>query len=165
MAAGARSLARRIAGGGVLGAVVLLLGVAAGVLLAASEFLPTLRIEVGGLPCPADFTLVDDCEPTGGDRHSYALVLLGALCVVMALGAAAGRSVPAAIALGVIGLAAIGIAILADLNYVDDTGIVLTSTVEEGVATASTGLWLELAGGALALLAAVVALARLRLGR
>lgn len=144
---------------------MVLLGVVAGVLLAAAEFLPTLRIEVGGLPCPADFTLVDDCEPTGGDRHSYALVLLGVLAVVMAFGAGVGRSVPAAIALGVIGLVAVGIAILSDLNYVNDTGIVLTSTVEEGVATASTGLWVELAGGVVAIAASVVALARLRLER
>jgi len=153
----------RIAGGGLLGVAVILLGLAAGALMTSAEFLPILRIEVGGLPCPADFTLVDDCEPTGGDRHSYALVLLGALSVVMAFGAGAGRSVPAAIALAVLGVAAIGIAVLSDLNYVNDTGIVLTSTVEEGVATASIGLWLELAGGVIALVAAAVALVRQRL--
>ncbi len=161
--AGAQSLAARIAGGGLLGLAVILLGLAAGALMAMAEFLPILSIEVGGLPCPADFTLVDDCEPTGGDRHSYALVLLGALSVVMAFGAGAGRSAPAAIALAILGLAAIGIAVLSDLNYVNDTGIVLTSTVEEGVATASIGLWLELTGGVIALAAAAVALARQRL--
>jgi len=153
----------RIAGGGLLGVAVILLGLAAGALMTSAEFLPILRIEVGGLPCPADFTLVDDCEPTGGDRHSYALVLLGALSVVMAFGAGAGRSAPAAIALAVLGLAAIAIAVLSDLNYVNDTGIVLTSTVEEGVATASIGLWLELSGGVIALVAAAVALVRQRL--
>ncbi len=139
------------------------LGLAAGALMGIAEFLPILRIEVGGLPCPADFTLVDDCEPTGGDRHSYALLLIGVLTVVMAFGAGAGRSAPAAIALAVLGVAAIAIGVLADLNYVNDTGIVLTSTVEEGVATASIGLWVELAGGVIALVAAAVALARQRL--
>lgn len=147
---------------GALGVLVLLLGLAGGVLLALTEFLPILRVEVNGLPCPADFTVVEDCEQTGADRHSYGLILLGLLAVVMSFGAAIGRSLPAMLALAVVGLVGIGIAILADLQHVDETGLVLTSKVEEGEANPAGGLWTELAGGALALVAALVALAQRR---
>jgi hypothetical protein len=152
-----RSAGERLIGAGGPGLAALLLGVLGGVLLGLAEFLPILQVEVNGLPCPADFTVVEECEPTGGDRHSYGLILLGVLVVVMSFGAGPGESLPAAIALAVAALFAIGIVVLADLRYVDDTGAVVTSTFEEAEATSAIGLWAELAGGALALLAAVAA--------
>ena len=58
-------------------------------------------------------SLADDCEQTGFERHSVALLLLGLLTFVMGSGAAFGRSRPAAVALIAIGVVVLGLALLA----------------------------------------------------
>ena len=103
--------------------------------------------------------LADDCQQTGLERSSVALLLLGLLTFVMGTGAALGRSRPAALALVAIGIVVLGIALLVDLPASDDTGLI-GRRYAAAEATAGSGLWLEVVGGALALVAGLIRLVR-----
>ena len=103
--------------------------------------------------------LADDCSQTGFERSSVALLLLGLLTFAMGSGAAFGRSRPAAIALIVIGAVVLGITLLSDLPATDDTGLIGRDYAEAS-ASAGPGLWFELVGGALAMIAGGIRLAR-----
>lgn len=105
--------------GGALSALLLLAGVIGALLLIAADFSTLIEVRV--------ITVVKD-RITGGEQHSYALVLLGALAIPMALGAALGRSRPAAVALAIVGVIALLVALVGDLPDVDMTG--LTKTFE-----------------------------------
>lgn len=147
---------------GPLGAAVLLLGAAAFVLLAIAEFLPVLTIELepaGSCEIVAQAELRELCNPTGGERHTYALVVLGLLGLVMAWGAGIGESRPAAGALAVIGMAALGIVLVGDAPQVNDTGL-LGLQYSDAKASPASGFWFSLAGGATALVAGVLGLLR-----
>jgi len=74
----------------------------------------------------------------------------------MAWGAAFGRSRPAGIALIAIGAAVVAIALLTDVPDIHKTGV-LGERFESAKATAGPGLWLEIAGGALALASGMMA--------
>jgi FtsH-binding integral membrane protein len=104
-------------------------------------------------------SLADDCEQTGFERSSVALLLLALLTLAMGFGAAFGKSRPAAIALVVIGVVVLGITLLVDLPASDDTGLI-GRRYAAAEATAGTGLWLELVGGGLAVLAGLLRLLR-----
>jgi hypothetical protein len=125
-------------------------------LLVAAELSTITSIEIGAAEC-ADRAFGADrdiCSDTGGERHGYALILLALLVVVMAWGAAAGRSRPAALALLVVGGVVLGIALLGDLPETDDTrGLEIRYT--EVTAEAQSGLTLEIVAGALIVLAGV----------
>ena len=153
------ALRRRFGGAGPVGLAVLALGVTAAVLMIVAELSTVLTIEVNGIPCPSDISGVDDCTPSGGSRHYYALVLLGLLAAVMAFGAGLGHSRPAAAALAAVGVAVLSIALIADLPDVNDTGF-LRPFFEDATARPSAGFWLELVAGALALLAGGLQLLR-----
>ena len=142
-------------------AAVLVLGMAAGILMIAAELSALYSIEIAGGRCQvvAPSGLADECEKTGGERHLYGFVLLALLTFVMTWGVTAGRSRPAAVALIVAGAVVIAIAIVADLPDVDEEGL-FARTYRGAEANPGPGLWLELAGGALALLAGALALAR-----
>jgi hypothetical protein len=103
--------------------------------------------------------LADDCDQLGFERSSVALLLLGLLTFAMGAGAALGRSRPAAIALVAIGVVVLGIALLSDLPASDDTGL-LGRNYEQANASAGTGLWFEVIGGALAIVAGALRLVR-----
>ena len=103
--------------------------------------------------------LADDCEQTGFDRSSVALLLLTLLTLAMGVGAAFGRSRPAAVALVAIGVVVLGIALLVDLPASDDTGLI-GRRYAAAEAAAGTGLWLEVVGGALAVVAGLLRLLR-----
>jgi hypothetical protein len=103
--------------------------------------------------------LADDCSQTGFERSSVALLLLGLLTFAMGAGAALGRSRPAAVALIVIGIVAIGITLLVDLPASDDTGLI-GRDYDQAEASAGTGLWFELIGGILAVVAGLLRVIR-----
>ena len=103
--------------------------------------------------------LADDCSQVGFERHSVALLLLGLLTIVMGSGAAFGRSRPAAMALIAIGVVVLGLAVLVDLPASDDTGLI-GRDYAQAEASAGIGLWLELIGGALAVLAGLLRVIR-----
>ena len=103
--------------------------------------------------------LADDCDQKGIERHSVALLLLGLVTLAMGSGAAFGRSRPAAVALVAIGAVVLLIALAIDLPASDDTGLI-GRRYAAAEASAGTGLWLELVGGVLAIVAGVIRLVR-----
>ena len=137
-----------------------MLGLAAAVLLVLTELTNLVVVDVAGAGCEdavADRRVAEDCEITGGDQHSFALLAVALLAVVMAAGAGPGRSPPAAAALPVAGLVVLGIALVGDLPDTNSTGQVGPSFAN---AEASPGpaFWFELAGGALAAAAGLLRL-------
>ena len=127
----------------------------------AAELSTVVSIEVVTATCEdlADPRLADSCDTTGAERHSYALLLLGILGLLMTLGAAAGRSRPAAAALLVVGLVVLAIGLLTDLPATDDVGAV-GANFSDAEAKPGLGFWFELAGGALMTAAGAIALRR-----
>jgi hypothetical protein len=97
------------------------------------------------------------CSTTGADAHGHALWLIALLVLVFGFGAAIGRSRPAALALVACGLVALGIALIGDSPGLGDLrGLQANYTSVQ--AHAGTAFVLELVGGALAVLAGVLAL-------
>ena len=80
----------------------------------ATEFLLVFSVTVGATSCEATASpdVADFCATTGGERQSYAFVLLGLFTVAMAWGAAIGRSRPAGAALVLVGAVVVAIALL-----------------------------------------------------
>ena len=144
------------------------IGIAAAALVAAvlmflTEVTTVISIDVAVGSCDSIYDtspeLADDCEQTGFERSSVALLLLGMLTLIMGAGAAIGRSRPAAVALIVIGVVVLGITLLVDLPASDDTGLI-GRRYAAAKASAGTGLWLELVAGGLAVLAGALRLLR-----
>lgn len=153
---------RRLGGGRAGGSpVVLALALAAGLLMIATEFLLVFSVTVGMTSCEATASpdVADFCATTGGERHSYALVLLGLFTGFMAWGATIGRSRPAGAALLIVGAVVVAIALLGDLPDARSEGIIGVR-YEAAESSPGLGFWLELAGGALAVVAGVLRLRR-----
>ena len=125
--------------------------------MVATEFVTLRSVQVLTASCSdlADPDLRSSCVTKGGEEHSYALVLLGIVAALMAWGAFAGGSRPAAMALAGIGLAVLVIALATDVPDAGTTGV-LGERFEEAKAKAGPGLWMEIAGGALAFVAGLV---------
>jgi hypothetical protein len=100
--------------------------------------------------------LADRCLQKGHERHGYAFALLGGFAILMAWGATVGRSRPAALALAAAGIVVLVIGLARDYGEGGKTGLV--GEAYEATAHRGTGLWLELAGGALAVAVALAAL-------
>ena len=136
---------------------------AAAVLMLLTEVTTVISVDVAAGSCDSIYDtspeLADDCEQTGFERSSVALLLLALLTLTMGFGAAFGKSRPAAIALVVICVVVLGITLLVDLPASDDTGLI-GRRYAAAEATAGTGLWLELVGGGLAVLAGLLRLLR-----
>jgi hypothetical protein len=136
---------------------------AAAVLMLLTEVTTVISIDVAVGSCDSIYDtnpkLADDCQQTGVERSSVALLLLGLLTLAMGVGAAFGKSRPAAVALVVIGVVVLGITLLVDLPASDETGLI-GRRYAAAEATAGPGLWLELVGGALALGAGLLRLLR-----
>ena len=140
---------------------VLVVALVAGLLMIAAEFLLVFSVTVGGTSCQATASpdVAEFCSTTGGERHSYALILLGLFTLLMAWGAAIGRSRPAGAALVIIGAVVIGIALLGDLPDAYSEGII-GPRYEDAESSPAIGLWIELAAGVLAVVAGVLRLRR-----
>jgi hypothetical protein len=142
---------------------VLVLGLTAAVFMVVSEFATLRSVKVLTASCSdlADPSLRGSCVTHGGEEHAYALVLMGIVTALMAWGAAIGRSRPAAIALLAIGAAVLVIAFVTDVPDIHKTGV-LGERFDNAHAQAGIGLYLEIAGGALALVAGAMATAARR---
>jgi hypothetical protein len=90
-----------------------------------------------------------DTHLSGWDRHGPALLIVAAFGAAMVAGALRGAR-PAAIALAVLGLVALGIAVLGDVPDLNATGFI-GEVYEDAAAGPSAGFYLETLGGALML--------------
>ena len=135
----------------------------AGLLMVVTEFLTVASVDVANGSCEvindANRALADRCALSGFERHGGAFVLLGLLTLVMAVGASAGRSRPAAVALVVLGALVLGLSLISDLPQTHETGAI-GSNFEGASAAAGAGLFTELAAGVLAVAAGAVRLLR-----
>lgn len=139
---------------------VLALGLAAAVLMVIAEFTTLYTIEVVTASCEdlADPRLADACERTGGEQHGYALIPVALLTALMAIGGGLGRSRPAGIALVGAGIVVLAIALVGDLPDTRETGEI-GATFTSAEAVKGPALWLEIAGGVLAVAAGALRLA------
>jgi hypothetical protein len=135
----------------------------AGILMLLAEVTTVISVDLKTTSCEGIYdtnpSLADNCSQVGFERHSVALLLLGLLTFVMGSGAAFGRSRPAALALTAIGVVVLGLALLVDLPASDDTGVI-GRDYAEAHASAGTGLYFEVIGGALAVLAGLMRVIR-----
>jgi uncharacterized membrane protein len=135
----------------------------AGTLMLLTEVTTVISVDLRNTSCEVIYdsnpALADDCSQTGLERSSVALLLLGLLTFVMGAGAAFGRSRPAAVALIAIGVVVLGITLLGDLPASDDTGLI-GRDYDQAEASAGIGLWLELIGGILAVVAGLLRVIR-----
>lgn len=155
---------RRVSGGlGPLWITVLAAGLVAAAIIVLSDFMTLRSVKVLTASCSdlADPSLRGECVTHGGEEHAYAFVLLGLGAFVMTWGATIGRSRPAAAALAAIGLAVLVIALVTDVPDIHKTGV-LGERFEQARASAGPGLWMEVAGGALAFVTGVFATAARR---
>ena len=137
---------------------VLGLAVASAILLFATE-LATLSyrtIGIGGCESRVDPGV---CSTSGGDAHGHALWLVALVVIVLGLGAAVGRSRPAAFGVIACGAIVLGIALIADQP---DLGSLrgLDAAYTQVHAHTGTAFYLELAGGLLAVASGLLALSR-----
>jgi hypothetical protein len=150
-----------LAGSDAVAKVVLALGLIAGILMLASLISTVASVDVANGSCNVIYDsnpdLAKGCSLSGYERHSIAFVLLGLLACAMAIGAGPARSRGAALGLVVIGAVALVFALFSDLPVTNDTGAI-GRDFEGATASAGTGLWLELLGGVLALLAGALRL-------
>jgi hypothetical protein len=125
----------------------------AGSLMVATEFSTVTWVDVANEACEvindSNPSLADRCRLSGFERHGGAVLILGVLAVFMGWGAGIGASRPAAIALVAIGAVVIGIGVLSDLPESGKTGAI-GPRFAGAKGKKGTGLYLELAGGALA---------------
>src|SRR6476661_642022 len=142
---------------------VLVLGLLGAILMVVSEFVTLRSVKVLTASCSdlADPSLRGSCVTHGGEEHSYALVLMGVVALVMVWGAVFGRSRPAAVALMAIGAAVLVIAFVTDVPDIHKTGV-LGQRFDSAHAQAGPGLYTEIAGGALALVAGAMAATSIR---
>jgi hypothetical protein len=128
---------------------VLAVGLLGAALLLVAEFTPLLHVHTSG------HTQLAHSVSTGS-HHSYALVPVALLAAGLAVNAWRSGSRFAMLAVGLLGLLAIGIALLGDLPDAHTVGLVGTPNTGLSTATSSPamGLFLETGGGALLILAA-----------
>jgi hypothetical protein len=161
---GSRQLAalrRAIQGASPLAIGVTAAGLAAAVLLVATEFSVVASVDVASGSCEViqdtNPELADRCELSGFERNGGSFLLLAVLAGVMAWGAGIGGSRPAAVTLIVVGVAVLAWALLMDLPETNETGT-LGLNFEGATATAGPALTIEIVAGVLALAAGAVRL-------
>ncbi len=150
----------RSAGGVAL--IVLVLGVVGAVLVISAEFSTIVKVDVlttGTCEEIADPEVRDACDSGGFEQHGGAFILLGLAALAMAWGAGRGASRPAALALVAIGAVVLAFSLIRDVPKADDTGLVGLQ-YEKAEAKPGTGLYMEIAGAGLIMLAGLVRLRR-----
>lgn len=124
----------------------LALALAGVVLLVAAELTTVYEVTVGGLE-------IVKRSATGGENHGYALLVVAAVAAAMTALALRGAR-PPALAVAALGVVALAIALFVDLPDTRAAGELPESLAyEQARARAGAGLWLELLGGALLVLA------------
>jgi hypothetical protein len=146
---------------GAAATVGLILGLAGGALLVVAELSTLFTVDVARGTCEelAGAGARDSCETTGLEQHGGALIVLGVAAVVMALAAGRGKSRPAAIALLVIGGLTLALALFGDVPELGEKGVIGLQ-YERGETVAAGGLYLEIIGAALCVLAGGLTLPR-----
>jgi hypothetical protein len=129
----------------VLRHLLLALALAACLVLGVAEFTDLNHIEI---------LTVTRAGNGVGSHHGYALLIIGVVAAVMAVGAWRG-SRPAAFAVAALGLAALLIVLIVDAPDVDATGL-YGRNYEQARAVADTGFRLETIGAILLLFAGVI---------
>jgi hypothetical protein len=157
-ALGGRGIAGRIRASGPSGWLALGLSIASAVLLVLAELGELSYRTIGQGACS---TRVDPdyCTTNAGDAHHHALWLVAAAVLLFGIGAAAGRSRPAALALLACGVAVLVIAIGFDMPSFDDKRD-LDILYENVKGHQGAAFRLELIGGILAVAAGLAALTR-----
>jgi hypothetical protein len=126
--------------------VVALLGSAA---LIVAEFTTLFTVHVSNVSRPLQST-------STGSHHSYAMAVIAVFAAVLAVAAWRGGSRPAMLGIGLLGLAALLIALLGDLPDATASGLLLTSShYVEAKSTPSAGFFIEIVGALLLLTACV----------
>jgi hypothetical protein len=113
--------------------------------LVAATFTTVIEIRVGTTTRLAG----QDTHLSGWDRHGPALLVVAAFAVLMAAGAVR-RARPAAIAVAVLGLAALLIAVVGDVPHLHQTGFI-GEVYEGATAGPKAGFYLETLGAILLL--------------
>jgi hypothetical protein len=129
-----------------------------------TEFSTIQSVRIGESTCgAAEERLRDVCSTGGGEQHDWALLVLGIFAALLAFGAAVGRSKPAALALGAVGLIVLFVALVLDHPTLDDKRGLEIYFGEAGTKPQTGGGYtLELIAGVLAVVAAGLALLRER---
>jgi uncharacterized protein YndB with AHSA1/START domain len=153
------SFADRIRASGPFGWLLLLVALVAAVVLVVADFSELSRRMIGIGACDDRTQAPGVCSTIGHAQHGYALVVLGVLAAVMAVGAVVGRSRAASVAVLVAGAAVLGIALLGDYPDRNDTRG-LEARYSDVSAKLENGFKLELVGGVLLLLVGGLALVR-----
>ena len=132
--------------------LVFLGGLAGAALLVVAEFMTlfTIHSSAYGAPVRSEGT---------GPHHSYALIPVGVLAAALTIVAVRTRSRAALAGVGVLGLVALGIALLGDLPDAQATGFIgHPQTFTSAKSVPSIGLYLETLGGIILLICAGAAL-------
>jgi hypothetical protein len=116
------------------------MALAGGTLMILAEFLTLFEVRRGAIVVT---------EQSGGEHHSYALVILGSASLVAVLTARSGHWAPAA-GVAVLAALALGITLIADLPDATSSG--LTAGARPAVAEPAIGFWLQTVGASLALI-------------
>lgn len=156
----AARLAAALRSGGSLPLAITLLGLIGAVLVLMTEFTTIFAVDVltsGTCEEIADPAARDACHTGGFEQHGGAFLLLGALALMMALGAGRGRSRPAAVALLTVGAVVLGFAFVRDLPKTNDAGLVGIQ-YEQAEAAPRSGFYIEIVGGVLCVAAGGLAL-------
>jgi hypothetical protein len=158
----AARLAGAVRSAGGVSLIVFALGLAGAILVIVAELSTIVRVDVlttGTCEEIADARVRDACDSGGFEQHGGAFILLGVAALAMTWGAARGASRPAALSLVAIGVVVLVFSLVRDVPKADDTGLVGLQ-YEEADAKWGTGLYLELAGAGLLILAGLVRLRR-----
>jgi hypothetical protein len=114
-----------------------LAAIIAGVLLVAAEFLDLFHVSAAGHSASGT-------SRTGGDNHGYALLVVGLMAIVAALGARASEEWYAGAALAALGVLALAVVLIGDLPDATSAGV--TIRLQAGQASPAIGFWVELVG-------------------
>jgi hypothetical protein len=133
--------------------------VVAAVLLVVAEF-STISYRTIGIGACSDRVSASVCHTTGHESHSFALLVLAPLALVMGWGAVVGRSRAASVALAAVGVAVLVIALAIDLPKLDDKRGLEVLYAPPVLGHTGSAFKVELTGGVLLLLAGGLALGR-----
>lgn len=140
---------------------ILGLALAAALLLLLAELSPVASVSLEGESCEVVYDtrpeLADRCSLSGWERHGGALILLALVAAGAGLAARRGAFGTAGAVLIAVGAVTLGVTLIGDLPVTDDTGAI-GAGFDTATASAGLGLYLELLGALLCLLAGVLAL-------
>lgn len=132
---------RSTAPAGGVGGLILAGTLVGALLLLVAEFTSLYQVHVATSSTPLE-------SVSGGSNHSYAMLPIALLAVLLGIGVRRSGSRPALLAVGVIGVVAVLIALLGDLPDAQATGLAgsASSHYVNASSTPSAGLYMETLG-------------------